>query len=243
MAGSSAAILRLVRAVGMWSALSTLCLGFQCKDAKDSEFVFMTFILPVWIEPQTAELKLGDTLWLTGSFPDTLLELRSGKYYPLENFDFKSKMCLTRLVDSKLYLSQQPPAIKDFSFVSSIGSFTSPGSQCGNLNFVFSDHKYHYRIGMIPHSTGIYNLNFLWPIDLHGLAEEQIDLREVINIGWAPDGRELVPVYEAFYFVINGGNTNFELFKESYRPASLEDPSVLNVYSEQKGSFAFRVID
>jgi hypothetical protein len=225
------------------SALFPLCLGIQCKDNKDPEFVFMTFILPISIEPKVVEWGVGDTLWITGAFPDTLLELHSGNYYRLTDFNFKSKVCMARLVDPGLYLSQQPPAIQDFSFVSITGSFTYPGTLCGDFNFIYDQGKYRYRIGVVPHSLGAYNLYFIWPIDLHGLPEEQIDLRPAINLARTPDGTERIPVYEAFYYVINDGNTNFEIFKNSYRATSLEDPSDLNVYTEQKGSFAFRVVE
>jgi hypothetical protein len=223
--------------------LSYLFLGLQCKESKDSEFVLMTFIIPVSIHPQTVELQTGDTLWLSGSFPDTLLELHSNKYYKIPDFDFKSKMCLTRLVDPNLYLSQQPPAVDQFSVVSVTGSFTRVGSLCGDFNFMFTQNKYNYKIGVVPKTSGEYNLNFLWPIDLHNLPEEQIDLRSVIDLGATADGRERIPIYEAFYFVINEGNTNFEVFKNSYRAASIEEPTELNVYTEQKGSFAFRVVE
>jgi hypothetical protein len=99
---------------------------------------------------------------------------------------------------------------------------------------------YHYQIGLIGTSTGIYTVNFLWPIDLHGLPEEQVDLRSVIDLG-EENGRPRVPVYEAFYFVVNNGENNFEMFKEHCKAASIDDPSTINLFYEQKGTFTFRV--
>src|SRR5690349_24314513 len=88
------------------AVLFSICLGFQCKENRDPEFVFMTFILPISIEPQVVDLHLGDTLWITGAFPDTLLELHSGDYFKLSDFDFKSKVCMARLEYPDQYLSQ-----------------------------------------------------------------------------------------------------------------------------------------
>jgi hypothetical protein len=82
------------------------------------------------------------------------------------------------------------------------------------------------------------------PIDLHGLPEEQIDLVPHINLGTTSEGRPKVPIYEAFFFIINEGETNFDLFVEYCRSGSVEQPSDFkNVYAEQKATFTFRVVD
>ncbi len=101
---------------------------------------------------------------------------------------------------------------------------------CGYFSFNYSQNQYRYKIGLIPNSTGIFSLNFLWPIDLHGIPEEQIDLTTVIDLGVTPAGRKRIPVYEAFYFFINDGNNNFDLFKENCKAASVEHPTNINVF-------------
>jgi hypothetical protein len=75
------------------------------------------------------------------------------------------------------------------------------------------------------------------------MPSEQIDLKPIIDLGITPNGRKKIPVYEAFYFVVNEGVTNFELFKEHCKAESIENPAPINVYYEQKGSFTFRVVE
>jgi hypothetical protein len=200
----------------------------------------MSFIIPINITPQANEISIGDTLWVSGIFPDTLLEHHSGKYYKLPNFDFKSKLCLRQLTNKSVLISDQPGAFENFQIISKVGGMSRIGSICGDIDFEYAQEKYHYQIGLIGTSTGIYTVNFLWPIDLHGLPEEQVDLRSVIDLG-EENGRPRVPVYEAFYFVVNNGENNFEMFKEHCKAASIDEPSTINLFYEQKGTFTFRV--
>jgi hypothetical protein len=224
--------------------LSLTISAFRCDQEKDPEFVFMIFVLPISIELSSEEIILGDTLWISGGFPDTLQEYYSKKYYKLSDFNFKSKICLDKLINSDLYLSQQPGATSDFNIINELGSFSGLGSSCGTFDFQYQFEMYHYKIGLVTKSTGVFSAFFLWPIDLHGLPEEQVDLRPVIDLGKTSDGRNRIPVYEAFFFLINDGQTNFELFVQNCRAGSLENPEDFkNVFAEQKGTFTFRVIE
>lgn len=217
--------------------------GARCGDDKDPEFVFMAFLIPITISPPVEDFQVGDTLWISGSFPDTLEEFYSGNYYRLENFDFKSKICLHKLVDKQKNVSEQPGAFNYFSIFNDIGRLEQISSICGEVSFNYSLGKYHYKIGLLAHTHGIFTVNFLWPIDLHGMPDEQIDLKSIIDLGTTLDGRRKIPIYEAFYFVVNEGITNFDLFKEHCKAESITNPAPINVYYEEKGSFTFRVIE
>lgn len=217
--------------------------GARCGDDKDPEFVFMAFLIPITITPPSDELPLGDTLWISGSFPDTLEEFYSGNYYRLKNFDFKSKICLHKLVNNLTNIGEQPGAFNYFSITNKLGGLEQISSICGSVRFDYIEGKYNYKIGLLPGMEGVFTVNFLWPIDLHGMPDEQIDLKSVINLGTTPDGRRKIPVYEAFYFVVNEGITNFSLFKEHCKSESITNPAPINVYYEQKGSFTFRVVE
>jgi hypothetical protein len=217
--------------------------ALRCDEEKDPEHVFMSFLIPIRIAPQTDQFEIQDTIWVDGTFPDTLQEFYSGNYYKLPAFDFKSKLCIVELVDKSRYVSDQAGAMEQFGIVNRIGSVNQVSSICGSIDFVYKDESYHYKIGLVTDNPGVFTINFPWPIDLHGLPEEQIFLTPVIDLGVTADGRPRIPVYAAFYFVVNDGSTNFDLFKENCRAASLENPAPINLFYEQKGSFTFSVIE
>jgi hypothetical protein len=232
-----------MRVAGNCLLLSLLIfIGARCDNEKPPEFVTMAFVIPITIQP-AEEMKKGDTLWISGSFADTLKEYYSGIHYQLTNVDFKSSICISKLVSNQNYLSQQPGAIGSFTISNKVGDLQNIGSVCGSFSPIYEENMYRYKIGLIPTSTGIFCINFLWPIDLHGLPEEQIDLTAYVDLGVTTDGRKRIPVYEAFCFVVNNENTNYELFTANCRPASVDSPSLINTFYEQKGSFTFKVVD
>ncbi len=222
---------------GSWSLFLLIFLlltSSKCNEEKHPEFVFMIFEIPIAVRPETETLSLSDTLWINGQFPDTLREIHSGKYFKLENFDFKSKICISGIGNNQLYASQQQPAFDEFNY---LGDLKQTSSICGSVTFNYSDNKYLYKIAVIPKSTRVFNIFFNRPVDLHGFSDEQIDLIPYINLGVTIEGRNRIPVYEAFLFIVNNGNTNFELFKQNAMPGTDIVPS------EEKGSFTFRVVE
>lgn len=208
--------------------------GARCGDDKDPVYVFLIFEIPITIHPPNETINLGDTLWLEGDFPDTLRDIRSGIFYKLEDFDFKSKICINRLQNNELYLSEQQPAFGAFNYV---GGTSQTSSVCGNLIFSYVNNYYAYKVGLTPITTGVFNIFINRPIDLNGMPEDRIDLEPYIDLGYTADGRKRIPVYEAFQFVINNGTTNFELYKQHCKPG------VDVVPSEELGSFTFRVVE
>jgi len=51
-------------------------------------------------------------------------------------------------------------------------------------------------------------------------------------------------ISSAFFFLINDGQTNFDLFTQNCRAGSLENPEDFkNAFAEQKGTFTFRVVE
>jgi hypothetical protein len=55
----------------------------RCGEEETPEFVTMSFIVPMSVQPAEPEFEKGDTLWFSAVFPDTLLEYYSNKYYKL----------------------------------------------------------------------------------------------------------------------------------------------------------------
>jgi len=210
--------------------------AFRCDPEQDPEFVFMIFTLPISVSPATSEISIGDTLWITSDFPDTIREYNSGEYYKLENFNFNFSLGLFQLVDNQKSISEQPGATSSFNFSQEVGSITFFGETFSDYNFVYSQEKYLSRIGIIPQSIGVFCVNFLGP--------SQLDLESVIDLGKTQDGRQRIPAYRNMYFTINEGlNNNFDLFQENCRAISLELPIPDNIYYEQKSTFTFRVVE
>ncbi len=213
--------------------LSLTISAFRCDNEKDPEYVFMIFEIPITITPGGSELSLGDTLWVSGSFPDTLKDIHSGMYFRLKEFDFKSKICLNKINDPNLYLSQQPPAFSDFD----VSGLFQTSSVCGTFILSYTNNSYSYRVVLIPRALGVFTIFMLRPVDSSDTPENYIDLTPFIDLGITADERERIPIYEAFQFVINNGETNFELYKQFSRPG------IDVVPSEELGSFTFRVVE
>jgi hypothetical protein len=225
---------KLVKGSGSLLLITLLLTGSRCNDEKDPEFVFMTFEIPLTIRPGNETLNKGDTIWLDGNFSDTLKEINSNLYYKLENFDFKSKICINKIFNNQLYVSEQMPAFSLFNY---LGGTTQTSSVCGTFSINYVNKTYTYKIGFIPNDTGVFNIFINRPFNLSDTPESQIDLRPYIKLDDSDDGRKRIPVYEAFQFIINNGNTNFELFKQNAKVGNDIVPS------EQLGSFTFRVVE
>jgi hypothetical protein len=219
---------------GSTSLLLILLVSAKCNEEKDPEYVSMAFEIPININPESDQILLNDTLWLTGRFPDTLRESHSGKYYKLSDFNFGLNICINQLVDKNRYSSEQPGDYTMFDYVLKTGQSQQISTKCGTFEPVYIGKSYNYSIGIIPKQVGIYNIFFLPPI---GVAfEVPFNLKDFINLPSGSDGRKRIPVYEPFLITINNGNTNYHLFELHCKPG-------IDVHAEQKGSFTFRVVE
>lgn len=219
-----------------------LLVSARCDDEKQHpEFVHMIFMIPIEVLPASTVIKTTDTLWVTANFPDTLKEYYSGRYYKLPNFDFKSDLCMAKLVDKHQYYSWQQP-VAAASYTSRIGTFNKFGSLCGDMKFLYTGNGYRFKLGIVIAQPGVYSLGLLMPLNLNSMPEDNVDLEPIIDLGETQDGRKRIPVYEAFFFTINNGDTHFELFRQHCRAGSVENPDDFkNVHAEQKGTFTFHV--
>jgi hypothetical protein len=227
------------RVTGIFGLLLSLFLitttAFQCEREKDPEFVLMTFVVPITIEPLSADFKLGDTLWVRADFSETMKELNSQTDYILSDFDFKSKIGLLKLLNPNTNLGYQPSATDDIIFFPKIGSIPFVGETFSPFNFSFKNNRYQLKIGLVPKKTGVYAINFLPP------GDAQDDLQGYIELGFNSSGQKRIPQLEFLFFEINEGNTNFDLFKLHCKAESINNPLPINIYYEQKGTFTFEV--
>lgn len=181
-------------------------------------------------------------LMLFIDFPDTILDLNSMKYYKIINMDFKELLGLRKLSSNELTISEQPGALESFSFFKNSATLFNIGGTFADLKFSYSNERYSFKLGIIPKATGIFCVNFLWPIQLNDGFDEGLNLKNYIDLGLTIDGRRRVPIHKATYVVINNGETNFDLFEANCRAISLEVPIEGNIYYEQKGTFTFEVV-
>ncbi len=208
--------------------------AFRCEE-QDPEYVLMTFVIPITIEPLNPDFTLGDTLWVTADFSESMKELNSQTDYILKDFDFRSKIGLRKLINPKLDISDQPSATDEITLVPKVGSIPFVGETFSPFSFSFETNRYKLRIGIIPKKTGVYAVNFLPPGDAQG------DLQGHIDLGTNSLGQKRIPQLEFLFFEINNGQTNFDLFQLHCKAESINNPLPVNVYYEQKGTFTFEV--
>jgi len=209
--------------------------AFQCEREKDPEFVLMTFVVPIIIEPSSADFKLGDTLWVRADFSESMKELNSQTDYNIKDFDFKSKIGLLKLLNPNTNLGYQPSATDEITFISRVGSIPFVGETFSPFNFSFDGNRYKLKIGLIPKRAGIYSVNFLPP------GDAQDDLQGYIELGFNSNGQKRIPQLEFLFFEVNQGKTNFDLFQLHCKAESINNPLPINIYYEQKGTFTFEV--
>src|SRR5215208_8543783 len=108
--------------------LSMTCFAFinlcsSCHRPRN-EYVEMIFKLPLSITPVRDTINIGDTLTFEANFSDSLKEVFSGKYYRLQNFDFRTRVAFNLLRDSSVGLDQQPGAAGAFTITNEFGGIT-----------------------------------------------------------------------------------------------------------------------
>lgn len=231
--------IELKRVTGCISLLLLLFVAvtaFKCDREKDPEFIIMSFVLPFTVTPSSEELLLGDTLWVEAAFSETLQEFNTKVDYDIKDFDFASKIGLFKLINPNLDLSDQPSATDFFNFVPVTGTLPFVGDTFSPFTFEYKDRKYFFKLGLVPKQKGIFCVNFLGP--------RELDLRPGLNLTRNNDGRLIIPDFQSIMFIINDGNTNFDLYQQHCKATSTTPPgslSFINVFYEQKGSFTFEV--
>ena len=203
------------------------------EKEKFPDAVDFTFVIPLAIVPIQETFKIGDTLWLSANFPDTVWEFHSGKYFKAVNYSFPTRIGFFKLISKEKYFSEQPGASASFKIVNKIGSADNFSSTFGDFKLQYNANRYKCSIGIIPQQPGVFCVNFLSP--------EDADL-SFIDLGLTQDGRKRIANHKEFFYVINEGATNFNLFKENSIAVSLSVPIVYNIYYEQKGTFTFKVV-
>ncbi len=209
----------------------------RCEREEDPMYRDFIFVLNFEINPADSLISLGDTLWLTAEFDNKIEDFISKEKFELIDFNFKTLLGFFRLQGKTIGLPLQPGATSSFDLVNKKGSVSNAFETFADFDFDYNSGMYSCEIGIVPKSKGVFCLNFLSP------ASRDIRLSNTITLPDTPDGRKVIPLYRNIYYVINEGQTNFDLYKKHSVASSEILVTTDNIYYEQKGTFTFRVID
>jgi len=209
----------------------------RCDREEAPTYRDFIFVLNFEINPVDSLISLGDTLWLTAEFDNKIEDFISNEKFELIDFNFRTLLGFFRLQGKSIGLPSQPGATSSFDLVIKKGSVSNAFETFADFDFDYTSEVYSCEIGIVPKSQGVFCLNFLAP------APGDINLSKTITLPDTPDGRKVIPLYRNIYYVINEGQTNFDLYKKHSVASSEILVTTDNIYYEQKGTFTFRVID
>ncbi|MET4104896.1 hypothetical protein [Hymenobacter sp. UYP22] len=220
--------------------IALLC-SCEREERPIPEQVPFIFQIPLTISPSKDTVSVGDTLWLKASFPDTVREFYSGKYYTVKptQFDWMTSIAMRKLVYSNQYLGNQLAAANNFSYINKIGTI-KPNNTFSDLRYEYINKIYTCKIGIIPKQKGIYAFNFGDNWNISSNSKPKPDL-SFIKLDSSKDNMNRQAVYQSVYYYINDKHTNFYLVKANSLYASLNYPDNSNINYEQEGSYAFVV--
>jgi hypothetical protein len=217
-----------------------ICTSCGCKKEEvPPEFVRMIFEIPLSITPIKDTVHLGDTLWLEASFPDTIRDHNSGKYYKVPpSFDFRTGVFFKKMIYNDKNISEQPGFAKSYKVLNKIAGIKNLQTTSGDLEFAHNGGKYSLKVGIIPNHKGVASVSFGtgWQVGRVYRGDPDISF---ISLDKPPSGGKRIPVLDNIYYIINEGDTNFDLFQKHCVAASLQHPIESNIYYEQKGTYTF----
>jgi len=214
-----------------------------CKKKESyPEIVNMVPLVPVSISPVQKTYPLNDTLWLNIDFVDSLTDLNSGRKYRFPDFEFKNAVSFLRLVNKDQPWAGAPGEPGSFTFVNQVGGITDIGGFAGTLRFIHENDHYKAKVGIVLRSKGVFLMN-LFTRNIAAVKEQQTSLLDFIKLEDAPDGRKRFPNLEWILYIINDGNTNFDLLKEYSLTDAEQNVQLaqINKIYEEKGTFTFIV--
>jgi hypothetical protein len=207
--------------------------AFRCEKESETSMVYFNFVVPLQVKPNGSQINLGDTLWLSANFPDTVLEFNSKNHYKLENFPFPTRIGLFRLTSVQKYLSEQPSAVEKFAIKNFVGSANNFNDTFGDFNLQYSSNTYRAKIALVPKTKGVFSIFFMGP------AQGSVNLT---FISLPPlNGVKRKPVQHEFFYSINSGETNHDLFVQNCASVLPNLSNDLTIYAEKMGTFTFEV--
>lgn len=180
-----------------------------CKEKARNEEIEMIFVAPLNITPIRDTFQVGDTMTFEMNTPDSLFDLTTNKRYKLVNFDFKSFINLSKLVDDNKTFFDQPGAISKFDYLNEVGSFTNFSSYTANADFLYSQSMYKIQIKIVCKESGTFALVVF---SEYPRTPEVIDQ---INLGTTNSGGKKLALLKQVLYPINNGQVNYQILKDN----------------------------
>ncbi|MBK8444467.1 MAG: hypothetical protein IPL35_14090 [Sphingobacteriales bacterium] len=147
--------------------------------------------LPFYTEGTPDTLAVGDTLWFYADFSDTLTDFANeNSYLHLENFDFQCGFIISKIDTS---IVQHPNNAMDI--INGIGKVNSVlfsnNITHHYISYLFKEHRYKLKFGLVPKIKGVFYINFWSFIDLVSPLQLNTDCKgkeEIIYCSTNNDG-------------------------------------------------------
>jgi hypothetical protein len=214
--------------------VSSLNIFSSCEKYIPNEYVDFRFEIPLSITPIKDTIQAGDILTLQADFSDSVKEVHSGKFYKLKRFDFKTSITFKKLRDTSLDLSLQPGNAGGYKVTPAIGIIAELGGTYGIVIFDTSNNRYRLKVQLIPTQKGISSISFF-----SRYVGRTTELH-FIDLGTNADGSKRVANLRNIWYIINNGNTNFNLYKQNSKLGNLSNIDEYNYEVEATYTFVVK---
>lgn len=182
-----------------------ILLSFQCNKNNSTPCVFggLSFDVTSEWSPQKATYNIGDTIYLTSTFPKMLTDLIN----PAMTIDYSNSTGIggdMGIASPDSLLKMNRPAKDSFRFVSIIGSFlerTGNQNQGINMNFIESSSSYQFKGGIICNKKG------LFAISVDNLYSRGIKGKNCTNAGFTMNvinsDKHIIPYQNALDIILD----------------------------------------
>lgn len=187
---------------------------------------------PINITPTNDTVSVGDTLWLSCNFSDSLYDYNSNKNLYVPNYDFKSYMRIAKIGDKTKDIVDSPGGVLDFTIIPYIGSLSGISDKSTNINILNENGYNKCEYALIPKHTGVYCIFFF------NNSYESV-ISQIPDIIYSKNklGRAFADIA---YYKINNGNTHFNVYKENTKIVSTDVNNPLLEEIETRYTFIVR---
>lgn len=205
----------------------------SCHKYIPNEYIDFRFEIPLSITPIRDTINIGDTLTLQADFSDSVKEVHSGKLYELKGFDFQTRIAFLKMGDTSLTLAFQPGNAETYKIIPLTGAITGLSQTFGSVMFDSSNSRYKLKVKLIPNQKGVSSISF-YSRYVGGATELNF-----IELGSTAAGNKKIANLRNIWYIINNGNTNFELYKKNTKLGNLNLLDTRNF--EMEATFTFVV--
>lgn len=205
----------------------------SCHKSND-ETVWLTFEVPLTITPTKDTINVGDTLTLEANFPDSVREVTTGKFFKLESFDFRTSVGLVRFGDTSIPISQAPGNTSSYKITVRTGSLSGLSETFGNITFAYSGNRYSLKIQFVTSQKGVSAISFF------SKSSRTTILLSNIDLGPSMYGGRKIAAFKNVWYVINNGQTHFDLYRKNSKVGYLDSPDENNYETQATYTFVVK---